>query len=114
MISGKTAARPSGRRSLLLILFFLVAWSRPAVLPTAAADFDVFEATIEDINRAFDEKRLTAEQLVRHYLARIEAFEDKGPGINALVTVNPEALARARAQDRERTEKGPRRARPGV
>ena len=114
MITGKTAARPAGRRRLLFILLFLVAWSRLAVLPTAAADFEVFEATVEDINRAFDEKRLTAEELVRHYLARIEAFEDKGPGINALVTVNPEALERARALDRERKKKGPRSLLHGI
>ncbi len=114
MIPRKAATRPSGRRGLLLILFFLVAWSRPAVLQTAVADFEAFEATIGDINRAFDEKRLTSEQLVRYYLDRIEAFEDEGPGINALVTVNPEALVRARALDRERAEKGPRSLLHGI
>jgi len=114
MIPRKAATRPSGRRGLLLILFFLVAWSRPAFLQTAVADFEIFEATIGDINRAFDEKRLTSEQLVRYYLDRIEAFEDEGPGINALVTVNPEALVRARALDRERAEKGPRSLLHGI
>jgi len=114
MIPRGTETRSSGRRGLLLVLFFLIAWSRPAVLQTAVADFEAFEATIGDINRAFDEKRLTSEQLVRYYLDRIEAFEDEGPGINALVTLNPEALPRARALDRERAEKGPRSLLHGI
>ncbi len=110
----KSTTSPSMGRVILPLLFFLVAWSFPAGPQTAVAGFEIFEATIGDINRAFEEKRLTSEQLVRYYLDRIEAFEDKGPGINALVTVNPEALTRARALDKERAEKGPRSLLHGI
>ena len=79
-----------------------------------AADFKIFEATIDEINRALDEDRLTSEQLVQYYLERIDAFEDEGPGINALITVNPKALERARALDRERAKKGPRSVLHGI
>ena len=114
MIRRKSTTGPSRGRGILSLLFFLVVWSFPAGPQTAVADFEIFEATIGDINRAFDEKRLTSEQLVRYYLERIQAFEDKGPGINALVTVNPKALARARALDRERADKGPRSLLHGI
>lgn len=71
-------------------------------------DFDIMDGTIESINKAFDSGQLTSEQLVKMYLRRIEAYEEKGPGINALITLNPNALARARKLDRERKKKGRR------
>jgi amidase len=101
-------------RDISLLLFILVAFSFSVVHRTALAEFQIFEATIEEINRAFDEGSLTSEQLVQYYLERIEAFEDRGPAINALITVNPKALARARALDRERTSKGPRSPLHGI
>jgi Asp-tRNA(Asn)/Glu-tRNA(Gln) amidotransferase A subunit family amidase len=42
------------------------------------------------------------------YLARIEAYDKKGPKLNAMVALNPNALARAQALDAERQRKGPR------
>lgn len=51
---------------------------------------------------------VTARQLVEAYLARIDAYDQRGPAINAVVTLNPEALAQADALDRERKGKGPR------
>ena len=71
-------------------------------------EFDIMDTTIEDINKAFAAGHLTSEQLVQMYLKRIEAYEEKGPGINALITLNPNALARARRLDRERKKKGRR------
>jgi len=40
--------------------------------------------------------------LVEQYLTRIAAFDQSGPAINAMLTLNPEALATADALDRER------------
>jgi Asp-tRNA(Asn)/Glu-tRNA(Gln) amidotransferase A subunit family amidase len=39
--------------------------------------------------------RLTARQLVQAYLARIEAFDKRGPALNAIIEINPRALERA-------------------
>ncbi len=105
MISGKSAIAPRRAGVLFTLLFLLVGWSVSLVPGTAVAGFDPFEATIGELNRAFDEGRLTSEELVRYYLDRIEAFEDKGPEINALITINPKAL------DRARTGNGWKRAR---
>src|SRR5947208_753769 len=74
----------------------------------SARDFDLSTATIKDINDAMDAGKLSSEQLVRLYLNRIAAYDQQGPKLNALITVNPEALAIARALDEERKTKGRR------
>jgi Asp-tRNA(Asn)/Glu-tRNA(Gln) amidotransferase A subunit family amidase len=76
--------------------------------------FDLPTATIADINAAFDAGALTAEKLVQLYLARIAAYDKHGPNINAVITLNPEALATARELDAERRTTGPRSPLHGV
>jgi amidase len=61
--------------------------------------FDVVEATIAEIHEAMEAGELTARQLVQLYLDRIEAYDKKGPAINAIITINPSALARAEELD---------------
>lgn len=57
--------------------------------------FDVMETTVAQVHEAMRSGRLSARELVETYLARIEAFEDKGPAINAIILVNPKALDEA-------------------
>ncbi len=45
--------------------------------------------------------RLTARQLVEAYLARIQAYDKRGPAINAIIMINPGALERADQLDAE-------------
>ena len=52
--------------------------------------------------------RLSAEQLARAYLARIASIDRAGPRLNAVIELNPDALASARALDRERAAGTPR------
>jgi amidase len=79
-----------------------------------AAQFDLATASIADINAAFDSGALTSEKLVQLYLARIEAYDQKGPALNAIITLNPKALEIARALDAERKTKGPRSPLHGI
>ena len=72
------------------------------------------EATLPAVRRAFDEGRLTAERLVRRYLHRIEAYDGRGPRINAVINLNPAAERRARDLDRERGRGGARGPMHGV
>src|SRR5262249_52615745 len=61
------------------------------VAPPRAVAFDVFryeEATIADIHAAFKAKTLTCRALVQSYLDRIEAYDKKGPALNAIVMTN--------------------------
>jgi amidase len=53
------------------------------------------EATIADIHAAIRSKDLTCRQLVQMYLDRIQAYDKIGPALNAIVVVNPNALATA-------------------
>ncbi len=46
--------------------------------------------------------RLSADQLVQHCLARIDAIDRKGPRLNSVIELNPDARARAKALDAER------------
>jgi amidase len=63
------------------------------------ASFSVVEATIADTRVALEQRRVTSRELVQQSLARIATYEDL---INAIVTVNPNALAIADSLDRLR------------
>jgi len=69
-------------------------------LTTHAQRFAVEEATIAGIHAAMTARRLTCRALVSQYLARIDAYDKKGPAINAIVVVNPRALTVADSLDR--------------
>ncbi len=61
----------------------------------ASSAFDVKETTIADIHAAFHAGTLTVRQLVQIYLDRIAAYDQKGPAINAIISLNPRALYEA-------------------
>ena len=65
-------------------------------------DTVVVEATIADLQQGMSERRFTALDLTRAYLARIAAYDQKGPALNSMVRVNPSAERDARAMDAER------------
>jgi amidase len=67
--------------------------------------FNPANATIEQLRRALDAGQVSTEQLVRYYLDRIERFDKQGPHINALISLNPQALEQARRLDAEAKSK---------
>jgi amidase len=73
---------------------------KPAITP--APRFDVVEKTIFDLKNEMDSGRVTSRQLVEQYLARIQAYDQDGPRINAFIMLNPHALDAAAALDAER------------
>ncbi len=82
--------------------------------PAAPAPFEVVEASISELGAAMNEGRITSEQLVQRYLARIEAYDDRGPALNTIIALNPDAVATARALDAERRATGARGPLHGV
>jgi amidase len=60
---------------------------------------DLVEATVPELQRALEERLITSEQLVEMYLARIAAYDDAGPRLNAFLTVNERAERTARVLD---------------
>lgn len=79
----------------------------PATLITGDVRFPM-DATIAELQRALRNGRITSVELVDFFLARIEAYDDAGPELSALITVNPRARAEAEALDSERAASGPR------
>ncbi|AMW06970.1 hypothetical protein GEMMAAP_17140 [Gemmatimonas phototrophica] len=71
-------------------------------------------ASIAQVNAAMDAGQLTSEQLVQRYLARIAAYDRKGPAIHAVISLNANALSEARALDAERKSKGRRSPLHGI
>jgi amidase len=77
-----------------------------AQAPPPAA-FRLLEATIDDIHAAFRADRLTCRALVDGYVRRIEAYNQGGPRLNAVQTVNPRALQDADRLDAAFRASGP-------
>jgi amidase len=62
-------------------------------------DVCVENASIADLQRALATGHTLAVDLVRAYLARIEAYDRAGPALNAIRELNPDAIANASAID---------------
>ena len=67
--------------------------------PLRAQTFDVEETTIAKVHAAFLSGDLTCVGLVQAYLARIDAYDQRGPHLNTIATINPRALQEAAALD---------------
>ncbi|HEX8837953.1 MAG TPA: hypothetical protein VF748_13505 [Candidatus Acidoferrum sp.] len=57
------------------------------------------EATVVQLQAAMASGSLTSEQLTTEYIQRIMALDQNGPGVNAIIELNPDALAVARNAD---------------
>lgn len=80
-----------------------------ALLPSPApAQVEVTEATIEQLQEWMATGQATAVEITAAYLARIQAYDQAGPRLNAMIRLNPNALAEAEVLDRERARSGPR------
>src|SRR5262245_18350912 len=76
------------------------AQQKPATAARPAA-FDVFEASIPEMQAAMKSGQTTSHAIVQQYLTRIAKYEDL---LHAAITVNPKALEEADARDRERAQ----------
>ena len=79
-----------------------------------ALGFNLEEASISSINQAFDSGILNSEELVQLYLNRINTYDDAGPNINSVLSINPNALSIAKQLDIERQTTGPRSPLHGI
>jgi len=82
---------------LLAAMFYLTACEKA---------LDVEELTIDQIHSMMESGKVTAEELVTSYLARIHAYDKNGPYINSIITINPNAVDRARELDQQYQESG--------
>jgi amidase len=75
---------------------------------THLRSFEWEEATIGQLRAALLSGRLTTVALTRHYLRCIRDIDQRGPRLNAVIELNPDAVPMAQALERERKERGPR------
>ena len=79
---------------------------RPDVVASVAVQ--VLEATIPELQKWMTEGKTTSKALVQAYFDRIEAYDARGPRLNSIIAINPNALKEAEKLDQERATKGPR------
>ena len=72
------------------------------------SDFSILETSIQVLQQGLATGKVTSVDLVKFYLARIDKYDQQGPKLNCLITINPNALKEAIALDQERKTKGPR------
>ena len=96
-----------------LVLVFIAAAIIRAQSPKSR-EFDLLTARVADIQAAVGAGALTYEHLVQLYLNRIEAYDKKGPRLNAVIEINSHALEIARALDAERKARGLRSPLHGI
>jgi amidase len=85
--------------------------------PASAAGikaFELDEITISELQDGMKSGKFTARSLVEKYRERIGEIDKKGPAINSIIQLNPDALAIADALDQERKAKGVRGPLHGV
>jgi amidase len=79
-----------------------IAFVANASAQTTSRSFELMEATIPQLQAALVTGTITSRGLVTAYLARIDAYDQHGPALNAISVVNSHALDEAAAMDAER------------
>jgi amidase len=76
--------------------------------------FVLDELTIAQLQQMLTSRRFSSVDLVKKYLARIEEIDRRGPKLNAVIELNPDALTIAAACDQERKAGGARDSLHGI
>jgi len=86
-------------RILLAAAFALAAVSARAQAPT-----NLNEKTITELQAMMADRQLTSVQLTQYYIDRINQIDQNGPGVNAVIELNPDALSIAQSLDAMRAK----------
>ena len=79
-----------------------------ATTPSSPPAFELDEATIAELQSGMASGKFTAHSIARKYLERIDEVDKRGPAVNAVIELNPDALSIAAELDKERKAKGAR------
>ena len=86
--------------------FALTAQSEtPSLKPAPVKTFELDEITLSGLAEGMQSGKYTALSITQKYLERIEEIDKRGPGLNSVIEINPDALALAQKLDQERREK---------
>src|SRR5262245_2633363 len=104
-IARKLVAEPDLRGLTALQRSQIANWTLPAPMGREGLSqaFSVVEKTTDEIQDALLRGMTTSEDVVREYLQRLTMYDRNGPGLRAMLALNPRAIAEARVLDAERT-----------
>jgi amidase len=92
-------------RVLIAVLFLISCNSDKSNKPVTSFPATwLEELTISQLQQGYRDGKYTVRQVVADYLARIEAIDNTGPGLNSIIYVNPEAIQIAEELDKELAE----------
>lgn len=90
---------------LITFLFWIFASCTPPAEPeTLYEQLGLEEITIDRLQQGYENGDFTTQQVVQAYLDRIENIDRNGPSLNAVLTLNPNALDQAGELDHERQD----------
>ena len=81
---------------------------RPTIATPRPAPGPLDDLTITDLQAGLQSGKYTARSLVEQYTARIDSMDKRGPTLNHVLEINPDALTIADQKDGERTAGKPR------
>ncbi len=112
MINRRKFLKTSSATGLVLGSFGFASCQSPVKSKSAGADedkensvpdeFELNEATIDELQNKMQSGTFTSQSITELYLKRIEAIDKKGPALNAVIELNPDALNIANDMDMER------------
>ena len=82
-----------------------VVFANDSVLTFAISADLIREATVDQLQKLLSAGKISSVQLTQLYLDRITAYNKKGPALNAVIELNPDALTIAKQCDAERKQK---------
>jgi amidase len=86
-------------RNLLLAALLLPTSAAAQSTSSSSIPTQHNEATVAQLQAEMAVGTLTSEQLTQEYITRILALDQNGPGVNAIIELNPDALVMARNAD---------------
>ncbi len=81
---------------------FLVAALAATSAAAQNAPTNLNEKTVAQLQQMMASGQLSSAQLTQYYIDRILALDQNGPGVNAVIELNPDAIAIAKSLDQER------------
>ncbi|WOG84753.1 hypothetical protein DCAR_0103937 [Daucus carota subsp. sativus] len=90
----------------VLLVFFAITFISPSISVNGGIlrKFQAQEITVQDIQIAFKQKKLTSRKLVEFYISEIQRLN---PVLKSVLEINPDALYQADKADQERKSKAP-------
>jgi amidase len=97
---------------VISVLLIAITCSTPVSKQAKGNSYETWieELTIKELQNGYSEGKYKVSDVVKIYLDRIEQIDRKGPGLNSVIIINPDAMKIAEELDREHSsgrEKGP-------